>query len=87
VVVKLLYEIAEAGAYWFATYFKYHIEQLRMAILTYDRCLLITTNETNGFGVVGLQTNDFFGLNDDIFAAKKTKKMSFKAKKKQFLDF
>jgi hypothetical protein len=87
VVVKPLYEIAEAGAHWFATYFKYHIEQLRMATSTYDPCLLVITNEADGFGVVGLQTDDFLGLSDDIFAARETEKMSFKAKEKQFLDF
>jgi len=28
VVVKPLYRIAEAGAYWWSTYFKHHIEKL-----------------------------------------------------------
>jgi hypothetical protein len=86
-VVKPLYGVAEAGAHWFAIYFKHHIEQLRMAISTYDLCFLVTTDEANGFGVVGLQTDDSFGLSDDIFAARKTEKMSFKAKEKQFLNF
>jgi hypothetical protein len=86
VIVKPLYGIAEAGAHWFATYFKHHIEQLRMAISIYDPCLLVTTDEADGFGVVRLQTDDFFNLNDDIFAARKTEKMSFKAKEKQFLN-
>jgi hypothetical protein len=86
-VIKLLYGVAKAGAYWFATYFKHHIEQLQMVISIYDPCLLVTTDEAAGFGVVKLQTNDSLGLNNDIFAAKKTEKMSFKAKEKQFLDF
>ena len=33
---------------------------------TYDPCLLYTN--TNGFGVVGLQTDDTLFLADDIFA-------------------
>jgi hypothetical protein len=82
-----LYGVAKAGAYWFVIYFKHYIEQLRMVTLTYDPCLLVITDEADGFGVVGLQTDDSFGLNDDIFAARKTEKMLFKAKEKQFLDF
>jgi hypothetical protein len=85
-VIKPLYGIAKAGAYWFAIYFKYYIEQLQMAILTYDPYLLVITNEAAGFGVIRLQTDDSFSLNDDIFATKKIEKMSFKAKKKQFLN-
>jgi uncharacterized protein YrrD len=57
-----------------------------MATSTYDPCLLVITDEADGFGVVELQTDDSLGLNNDIFAAKKTEKMSFKAKKKQFLN-
>jgi hypothetical protein len=87
IVVKPLYGIAEAGAYWFAIYFKHYIEQLRMAISTYDPCFLVITDEADGFDVVGLQTNDFLGLSNDIFAVRETEKMSFKAKEKQFLDF
>jgi hypothetical protein len=57
-----------------------------MAISTYDLCLLVITDEADGFGVVKLQTDDFFGLSNDIFAARKTEKMLFKAKEKQFLN-
>jgi hypothetical protein len=57
-----------------------------MATLTYDPCLLVLTDEANEFGVVGLQTDDSFGLNNDIFATRKTEKMSFKVKEKQFLN-
>jgi hypothetical protein len=57
-----------------------------MAILIYDPYLLVITNEAAEFGVVKLQTDDSLGLNDDIFAAKETEKMSFKAKEKQFLE-
>jgi hypothetical protein len=85
-IIKPLYEITKAGAYWFVTYFKHYIEQLRMAISTYDPCFLIITDEAAGFGIVELQTDDSLGLNNDIFAARETEKMSFKAKKKQFLN-
>jgi hypothetical protein len=84
-VIKPLCEIAKTDAYWFVTYFKHHIEQLRMATSTYDPCLLVITDEAAGF-IVRLQTDDSLSLNNDIFAARETEKMSFKAKEKQFLD-
>jgi hypothetical protein len=42
VVVKPLYGIAEAGAYWWSTYFKHYTTALDMETSTYDLCLLIT---------------------------------------------
>jgi hypothetical protein len=42
VVVKPLYSIAEAGAYWWLTYFKHHTTALDMETSTYNLCLLIT---------------------------------------------
>jgi hypothetical protein len=37
--------------------------------------------------MVEMQTNDTFNLNNDIFATKKSQKLVFTAKKKQFLTF
>jgi hypothetical protein len=53
---------------------------------TYDPCLLYT-NE-NGFGVVGLQTDDTLLLSDDTFAASEDlnlKKANFLAKEREEL--
>ncbi|KAK1914262.1 hypothetical protein P3342_007508 [Pyrenophora teres f. teres] len=46
VVVKPLYGIAEAGAYWWSTYFKHHTTTLNMETSTYDPCLLISKPPT-----------------------------------------
>jgi hypothetical protein len=51
-----------------------------MAILIYDPCFLVITNEADGFGVVGLQTNDSLGLSND-------KENVVQGQKKQFLNF
>jgi hypothetical protein len=37
-----------------------------MATSTYDPCLLVTTTE-NGFGIVGMQTDDIIILADEPF--------------------
>jgi hypothetical protein len=86
VVVKPLYNMAEAGVHWFFTYFKHHVEKLQITILTYDSCLLVTKESAKGFEVVEIQTDDTLGLSDDRFATKEAEMMSFKAKKRQFLD-
>jgi hypothetical protein len=86
VIVKPLYGIAEAGVHWFFTYFKYCVEKVQITILTYDPCLLVTKESAEGFGVVEMQTDDTLGLSDDKFATKEAEMMSFKAKKRQFLD-
>jgi hypothetical protein len=84
-IVKPLYEIAEAGAHWWLTYFKHHCEKLIMKVSIYDPCLLITLASFERFGMVEMQTNDTFGLSDDAFAIKKFQKLVFTVKKKQFL--
>ncbi len=85
VVVKPLYGIAEAGAYWWSTYFKHHTEKLNMETLTYDPCLLISKPNSVGFGLVGMQTDDTLGLLDQSFADKESKDLRFSAKEKQLL--
>ena len=66
-IIKPLYGVPEAGAHWFNTYHKHHTKKLLMAQSTYDSCLLHTN--TNGFGIVGLQTDDTLMLADRKFAA------------------
>jgi len=85
IVVKPLYGIAEAGAYWWSTYFKHHTEKLHMQTSTYDPCLLISKQSAAGFGIVGMQTDDTLGLSDQDFADNETQELRFKAKDKQFL--
>ncbi|KAF7578000.1 hypothetical protein PtrM4_022400 [Pyrenophora tritici-repentis] len=89
VVVKPLYGIAEAGAYWWSTYFKHHTTTLNMETSTYDPCLLISkatdAGTTTGFGIVGMQTDDTLGLSDNAFADREDKELRFKAKDKKYL--
>jgi hypothetical protein len=56
-----------------------------MEVSIYDPCLLITSASSECFGMVEMQTDDTFGLNDDAFAIKKSQKLVFTAKEKQFL--
>jgi hypothetical protein len=85
VIIKLLYGIAEAGAYWWVTYFKHHCEQLNMEISTYNSCLLITIADSEHFGIMEIQTDDIFGLYDEGFLALEAEKLRFTAKDKQLL--
>jgi hypothetical protein len=87
-VVKPLYGIAEAGTHWWATYFKHHRDRLNMITSTYDPCLLITSNDSEHFAVVGMQTDDTIGLTDSGFEAledEMIKEAKFTAKPKQKL--
>ena len=65
--MKPLYGVLEAGNHWFRTYHQHHVRKLQMNQSTYDPCLLYTS--TNGFGVVGLQTDDTLFLADADFAS------------------
>ena len=83
IVVKPLYGIAEAGTHWWATYTNHHREELGMTVSTYDPCLLIATEESKGFGVVGIQTDDTLILADEDFAADEERRLTFKSKPRQ----
>jgi hypothetical protein len=85
VVIKPLYGIAEAGTYWWSTYFKHHTEKLQMETSTYDPCLLISRSTAAGVGIVGIQTDDTLGLSDAQFAAKEKEELRFNAKEKEVL--
>ena len=85
-VVKPLYGVPEAGNHWFNTYHRHHLQELQMTQSTYDPCLLYTS--TNGFGVVGLQTDDTLFLADPEFANAeevKLQKAKFLAKEREQL--
>jgi hypothetical protein len=84
-IVKPLYGIAEAEAYWWLTYFKHYCEKLKMEFSTYDPCLLVILLESECFGVVGMQTDNTFGFGDEAFITKESKELVFAAKEKQFL--
>jgi hypothetical protein len=87
VVLKPLYGVAEAGTYWWATYFKHHKEKLHMTTSTYNPCLLITTAKKR-FAIVGIQTDDTLGLSDSRFITleqDKLDKAGFTAKPKETL--
>jgi hypothetical protein len=87
VVLKPLYGVAEAGTYWWATYFKHHREKLHITTSTYDPCLLITTAKER-FAIVGMQTDDTLGLSDSRFITleqDKLDKARFTAKPKETL--
>ena len=51
-VIKPLYGIAEAGTYWWATYFKHYYDRLNMITSIYDPCLLVIKDQP--FGIVGM---------------------------------
>jgi hypothetical protein len=67
-VVKPLYGIAEAGVHWWATYYKHHREKLGMQTSTFDPCLLISADGKDGFGIVGMQTDDTLLLTTKRFS-------------------
>ena len=57
-----------------------------MSESTYDPCLLYTND--NGFGIIGLQTDDILFLADNIFATTedtKLKEANFSAKEREKL--
>jgi hypothetical protein len=85
VVVRPFYGVAEAGAYWWSTYFKHHCERLGIKTFTYNSCLLVIIAELGCFNLVGMQTDDIFGLNDFTFATRKSDEMTFLAKDRQIL--
>ena len=85
-VVKPLYGVPEAGNHWFQTYHDHHTKELKMTQSTYDPCLLHTS--TNGFGLVGLQTDDTLFLANPEFARKEEtelQKAKFLAKDREQL--
>ena len=85
VVIKPLYGLAEAGTYWWATYSNHYKIKLAMKTSTYDPCLLISTTDSEGFGVVGIQTDDTIILADDQFHGIEEATMTFKSKEKDTL--
>ena len=66
-VVKPLFNLAEAGNYWFAIYLDYHKKKLGREILLYDIYLFITKDGGENFGIVGLQTDNIFNVGMEAF--------------------
>ena len=57
-----------------------------MSQLTYNLCLLYTNTNTSAtakFGVVGLQTDDWLFIEDNVFAEAKQDKLKFQAKPRE----
>lgn len=69
-VVRPLYGIPEAGNHWFRTYHGHHTEKLGMETSTYDPCLLHCSEPDQGFGIVGMQTDDTLIVADNTFAVR-----------------
>ena len=69
-IIKPLYGVPKAGNHWFNTYHRHHLEKLSMTQSTYNLCLLYTNNNSCGFRIVGLQTDDTLFLADKMFAIK-----------------
>ena len=80
VVIKLLYDIAEAGTHWWATYNQHHKDKLGMIASIYNLCLLIS--DRGLFGVIGMQTDNTFILGNQDFNNIKQHKIIFQYKKK-----
>ena len=74
-VIKPLYSVPKANAYWFITYHTHHINKLFIMESTYDFCLLYINGNDKSFEIVGLQTDDILILPNDIFAAAKEKEL------------
>jgi hypothetical protein len=51
----------------------------------YNSCLLIITGDFEHFGIMGMQTDDIFGLYNEGFSALEAEKLRFTAKDKQLL--
>jgi hypothetical protein len=82
-MIRPFYRIAESGVHWWFTYHKHYLEEFNMVILTYDSCLLITSN--GSFGIIGMQTDDTLMICFLEFSAKeeeKIQKAAFRAKPK-----
>jgi hypothetical protein len=80
-VMKPLYGITEAGAHWFQTYQKHHLEQLNMVTSSFDACLLIGQDNADCFGIAGVQTDDTLVIGTSKFIDKEETEM----KKAKFL--
>lgn len=64
-IIKSLYEIFEANNHWFATYYKHHIEKLKMNEFIYNFCFFYNNQL---FDLMNLQINDTLILINDEFA-------------------
>ena len=88
-VIRPLYRITESGVYWWTTYQNHHRNLLDIITSSFDPYLLITDQAgENGFGIVGMQTDDILILLTATFSAKKKEKLKeakFRTKLKTIL--
>ena len=87
--IKPLYRVSEAGNHWFNTYHRHHLEKLSITQSTYDPSLLYTNNNSCGFGIVSLQTDNTLFPEDKTFAIKEEEqlhKAKLLAKERKKLD-
>ena len=64
--MKPLYGLLKAENHWFATYYIYHKEKLKMTKSIYNPCLFIRSKL---LGIMEMQTNDTLILVDNNFAS------------------
>lgn len=65
-----MYNLVEVENHWFATYLDYHIEKLRIEILSYGACLVITKDNSKNFGIIGIQIDNIFNIRMEAFIKK-----------------
>lgn len=87
-IFKPLYGLTESGTHWWETYSEHHLDKLIMRTSTYSPCLLITSAGNPSFGLVGMQTDDTFGISDATLDGKEEKEIQragFTARPKEYL--
>lgn len=66
-ILKLLYNIAKLGTYWWKIYYSHHRNKLNIIILLYNLYLLFITTEPQNFGNIKIQINDIFNIINQPF--------------------
>lgn len=74
-IIKPLYGIPEVGNHWFNSHHSHHLDKFSMTQSSYDPCLLYIRDNSSGFGIVGLQTDDTLFLADETFAMEEEKQL------------
>lgn len=88
-ILKLWNNLAEDENHWFATYWDHHKEKLRIEILFYNGCLLITMVRDENFGKARLQIDNILNVWTKPFIKNEEKEIiaaKFKAKNRTILE-
>jgi len=80
IVIKPLYDIAEAETHWWTTYSRHHKEKLEIVTSTYDSYLLVTDN--GPLDIISIQTDNTVILRDRSFNDRESQEIIFKSKAK-----